>query len=141
MADLLAVRSRAQPLLRNQELKALILYARAWAPSCGCKSRRRETIPIEANRNCGRVTFRGKEAGSETAGHLEGKPPQMSRQLELPLWGRLVMKMSTSTRYIDSVTPYGDTPESSLEAAEIEFAHTASRADKTLGRFLATRIY
>ena len=36
------------------------------ALSCGCKSRRKEVIPIEANRNCVRLTERGKEAGSET---------------------------------------------------------------------------
>jgi hypothetical protein len=40
----------------------------AWALSCGCKSRRKEVILIEANRNCERVTDRGKEAGSETVG-------------------------------------------------------------------------
>jgi hypothetical protein len=34
----------------------------AWALSCGCKSRREEVIPIEAKRNCGRATDRGKEA-------------------------------------------------------------------------------
>jgi len=40
----------------------------AWALSCGCKSRRKEVILIEANRNCVRATERGKEAGSETVG-------------------------------------------------------------------------
>lgn len=40
----------------------------AWALSCGCKSRRKEVILIEANRNCVRATDRGKEAGSESAG-------------------------------------------------------------------------
>jgi hypothetical protein len=40
----------------------------AWALSCGCKSRRKETILIEVNRNCGRVTDRREEAGSEAAG-------------------------------------------------------------------------
>jgi hypothetical protein len=40
----------------------------AWALSRWCKSNRKEVIPIEANRNCGRATDRGKEAGSETAG-------------------------------------------------------------------------
>src|SRR5690606_13027356 len=46
----------------------LFVVRPAWALSCGWKSRRKETIPIEANRNCGRATNRGKEAGSETAG-------------------------------------------------------------------------
>jgi len=40
----------------------------AWALSRGCKSRRKEVILIEANRNCERATDRGKEAGSETVG-------------------------------------------------------------------------
>ena len=40
----------------------------AWALSCGCKSRRKEVILIEANRSCVRATDRGKEAGSETVG-------------------------------------------------------------------------
>lgn len=39
----------------------------ARALSSGCKSRRKEVISIEANRNCVRATERGKEAGSETA--------------------------------------------------------------------------
>jgi len=40
----------------------------AWALSCWWKSSREEVIPTEANRNRVRVTERGKEAGSETAG-------------------------------------------------------------------------
>jgi len=40
----------------------------AWTSSWGCKSPRKETIPNEANCNCGRATDRGEEAGSETAG-------------------------------------------------------------------------
>jgi hypothetical protein len=40
----------------------------AWALSSGCKSRREEVILIEADRNRGRATDRGKEAASETAG-------------------------------------------------------------------------
>ena len=46
----------------------LRLVRPAWALSCGCKSRREEVIPTEANRNCERATDRGKEAGSEAAG-------------------------------------------------------------------------
>ena len=46
----------------------LFVVRPAWARPCGCKSRRKETILIEANRNCGRATNRGKEARSETAG-------------------------------------------------------------------------
>ena len=45
-----------------------MLVRPAWALSYGCKSRRKEVILIEANRNCARVTERGKEAGSETVG-------------------------------------------------------------------------
>ena len=47
---------------------AFAIVRPAWALSCGCKSRREEVIVIEADRNCGRVTDRGKEAASETAG-------------------------------------------------------------------------
>jgi hypothetical protein len=36
------------------EAAALGLVRPAWALSCGCKSRRKETILIEVNRNCGR---------------------------------------------------------------------------------------
>jgi hypothetical protein len=44
----------------------------AGALSSGCKSRREEATPIEANRNCVRVTERGEEAGSEAAGRRTG---------------------------------------------------------------------
>jgi hypothetical protein len=40
----------------------------AWALSWGCKSPREEVISNEVNRNCGRATDRGKEAGNEAAG-------------------------------------------------------------------------
>jgi hypothetical protein len=36
----------------------------AWAPSCGCKSRRELTTVSEVKRNCGRATDRGEEAWS-----------------------------------------------------------------------------
>jgi hypothetical protein len=51
------------------EVELTFLFVRpAWALSCGCKSRRKEVILIEANRNCVRATDRGKEAGSEIVG-------------------------------------------------------------------------
>ena len=40
----------------------------AGALSSGWKSRREEAMPIEAKRNCVRVTERGEEAWSEAAG-------------------------------------------------------------------------
>ncbi len=49
-------------------VRALLFVRPAWALSCRWKSGREAVIPIEANRNCGRATDRGKEAGSETAG-------------------------------------------------------------------------
>jgi len=44
----------------------------AWAQPWRWKSSRNLVIKIEANRNCGRVTDRGKEAGSETVGRRTG---------------------------------------------------------------------
>src|SRR6266542_6698747 len=44
----------------------------AWARPWRCKSSRKQAIATEANRNCGRATDRGKEAGSETAGRRTG---------------------------------------------------------------------
>jgi hypothetical protein len=38
----------------------------AWALSSGCKSRRKETILIEANRNCASLTFREEQGESES---------------------------------------------------------------------------
>jgi hypothetical protein len=48
--------------------RRLCLVRPAWALSCGCKSRAKGDIPIEANRNCVKVTERGKGSGSEAAG-------------------------------------------------------------------------
>ena len=49
---------------------AFCLVRPAWALSCRWKSGRKEVIPIEANRNCVRVTERGEEAGSEARGPM-----------------------------------------------------------------------
>ena len=66
---------RSEPLPSNQPMKltgacapAAYRVRPARTSSWGCKSPRKETIPIEANRNCERVTNRGEEAGSETVG-------------------------------------------------------------------------
>lgn len=60
------LRPRATKKLRRK-LRGFFRVRPAWALSCGCNSRREEVILIEANRNWGRATDRGKEAGSEAA--------------------------------------------------------------------------
>src|SRR5690606_26884855 len=86
----------------------------AWALSCGCKSRRKETIPIEANRSCGRATNRGKEAGSETAGRCtrtgsEATPGGASEQWVAKLrWSRPRRRKSSGGAVKDSVLTWGD---------------------------------
>jgi len=93
---------------------ALRVVRPAWALSCGCKSRRKETIPIEASRNCGRVTDRGKEAGSETAGRCtrigsEAKPSGASEQLVAKLrWSKLRRRKSGGRAVKDSVLTWGE---------------------------------
>ena len=86
----------------------------AWAPSCGCKSRRKETIPIEANRNCGRATDCGEEAGSETAGRCtrtgsEATPSGASGQTTAKLrWSRLRRRKFGDRAVKDGVLTWGD---------------------------------
>src|SRR5690606_17508714 len=85
-----ALRRRGLP----ERASPFVVVRPAWALSCGCKSRRKETIPIEANRSCGRATNRGKEAGSETAGRCtrtgsEATPGGASEQWVAKLrWSR-----------------------------------------------------
>jgi len=86
----------------------------AWALSCGCKSRRKETILIEANRNCRRVTNCGEEAGSEIASRwtrtrFEAKPSGMSGQLTAKFrWSRLRRRKSGDCAMKDSVLTWGE---------------------------------
>jgi hypothetical protein len=84
----------------------------AWALSCGCKSRRKETILIEASRNCRRATDCGKEANSEVASRCTRTPSEaMSSGTNRPKtakfrwsklrrrkWGDCAMKDSVLTR-------------------------------------------
>src|SRR6185369_10233435 len=86
----------------------------AWALSCGCKSRRKEVILIEANRNCVRATERGKEAGSETAGRCtrigseaasSGTSGQQTAKSRLP---KLRRRKSVGRAVKDSVLTWGD---------------------------------
>ena len=93
----------------------------AWALSCGCKSRRKETILIEASRNCGRATDRGEEAGSETAGRctrtaFEATPSGTSGQRTAKLrWSRLRRRRRGGRAGKDSVLTWGDLASRSKE--------------------------
>jgi hypothetical protein len=85
----------------------------AWALSCGCKSRRKETILIEANRNCRRVTNCGEEAGSEIASRctrtrLEATPSGTSRHMTAKFrWSKLRRRKSGGCAMKDSVLTWG----------------------------------
>ena len=86
----------------------------SWARSSRCKSGRKEIIPIEAKRNCGRATDRGEEARSESAGRwtrtrYEALPSGASEQaIAKPRWSRLRRRKSGGRARKGRVLTWGD---------------------------------
>jgi hypothetical protein len=103
------------PEASTDEVLALERLVRpAWALSCGCKSRRKETILIEANRNCRRATNCGEEAGSEivsrcTRTQSEATSSGMSGPKAAKFrWSRLRRRKLGGCARKDSVLTWGE---------------------------------
>ena len=86
----------------------------AWARSWRCKSSRELATVNEAKRNCARVTERGKEAWSETAGRwtrtgYKAVPIRASRHKSAKLsWPKIRRRKSGGRAGKDRVLTWGD---------------------------------